>query len=460
MPLERWLIVGGGSLAFAAMVLLLSPGKAALALIAASLALTIIRFPLAGLWLFALLATSIPYTTVRLGIRITLSEAMLALTWIGTGWQLFVGRRHWVLGLVERRMLRLMLYSAVPLFVGQVVIVADGNGWVNWLRWLLNLSCLLLVPLLVEQDKDRERLLLSLLAGNLLMLLLSIGKFMQTHDANGFIPVLETLRYAHPEAVKDIFSANYTRMASPWVHPNLTGGALALFIPMAFFYALARTGWRRVLAVGVAALGAAGLLLSISRGAIVSLAVVMIWLVHRRTPLMGRIMGVAVALAVALVLFYPPLQHRLSTIFSPQNASTQVRLNEYRHFPDAMRQFPLGIGFKTDPPPPNTKLVGISNLWLNYIYKLGIPGLLLFVMVVQGWWKECRFGGDYRHLTRETAMRAGIHAGLLAALLTGLFDHYYSFTMVLVGLFWLMMGLDLQLARKARTPHLTTEGKE
>ena len=35
----------------------------------------------------------------------------------------------------------------------------------------------------------------------------------------------------------------------------------------------------------------------------------------------------------------------------------------------------------------------------------------------------------------------------MAALLTGIFDHYFSFTFVLIALFWLLMGMSLQQVR-------------
>ena len=47
---------------------------------------------------------------------------------------------------------------------------------------------------------------------------------------------------------------------------------------------------------------------------------------------------------------------------------------------------------------------------------------------------------------RRNGLWMGCTTALVAALLTGLIDHYYSFTMVLVALFWLVMGLGLQSA--------------
>jgi hypothetical protein len=434
---------------FGVLLWALPPVKVIMVVIGLAVTLTLVRKPLWGLLIFAFLATSIPYTTLELGIRTTISEAVLGLTWLGVFWQSFIGasRNLLVWRPTERAMGWLMLFSVIPFISGMIIIHAEGNGPVNWVRWLMNLSLLFMVPLLLRSDADRDKLVIALLLGNLAMLLLSIFMFIKSRNAMSMIPILTDLKYAHPEAVKDIFSANYQRMASPWVHPNLTGGVLVLFIPMALFYGWTQTGVRRALGLVVAVLGCAGLLLSISRGAILALALVLIWLTYKRVPYTGRIIGIGVALAVALVMFYPPLQERLMTIFSASNASTEIRFDEYSKFPEVMSRYPLGIGFKIDPPVPGTGLPGISNLWLNFIYKLGIPGMLLFVTVTVLWWREVRPLGQVGQVTRENALWLGCIAGLLAALLTGLFDHYFSFTFVLIGLFWLLMGLSLQQVR-------------
>lgn len=436
-------------------LLLFQPGVLPILLgVGLALAVTVVWKPLLGLLLFCFFATLIPYTTVNIGFRITLSEAMLGLTWVGVGWQLLVGKRHWHLGKTEYWLIGLMVFSVLPFIVGQISIQASGSGVVNWLRWLLNLSPLLLIPILLDTPESQDEVVATLLFGNTAMLLLSLGYFLKTHDANSFIPVLEKLRYAHPEAVKDIFSANYVRMASPWVHPNLTGGVLVLFIPIAFFYAQWRTGWRRLLGIAVSLLGSAGLLFSISRGAILSLALVLVWMTWRRVPFAGRITGLGMTLGLALVLFYPPLQERLSTMFSSSNASTEIRMDEYRRFPDAVARYPLGIGFKTDPPPPDTGLLGISNLWLNFIYKIGILGTIIYIIVTFSWWREWRPSGWMSNMNEREALALGAGAGALSALLTGFFDHYYSFTTVLIALFWLMVSLNLQWVRAGKSPAL------
>ena len=450
-------------LLFGALALMLSPAKAFLAVIGLAAAVTILRFPLWGLLLFAGVATFMPYSTVNLGIRSTVSEAILALTWAAVLWHSFLSRVPDTPSLSRRptdqMLLWLMLFSVFPFIVGQVSIHAETSGTANWLRWLLSLSAVFLSAKLLVGYKQRESLVIALLLGTLAMLVLSIAVFVRTRSGAGIAPILAVFNYGNFDMLKFGLEAMSSRMGSPWMHPNAIGGIMALLLPLAFCYGMTEQGWRRGLGLGVACLGAAALLLASSRGAMVSLALVLIWMATRRVPYTGRLLMIGAALTVALVMAYPPLQDRLATIFSSDNASTEVRFDEYRMFPQAVESYPLGIGFKVDPPVPGTQLLGISNLWLNFIYKTGIVGMLLFVAVTVRWWREARPEKGPIRLTKDNALWLGSTAGILSALVSGLFDHYFSFAVVMVALFWLMVGLNVLEARRlfpARLPQVKT----
>lgn len=442
-------------LLFGGLMLLGGPPLLVLAVAAIVVTAAVMARPLRGFLAFCVIAPFIPWTTVTLGIRITVSEALLALTWVGVAWQWLMGRLPPLSrGPTERMMLWLMAWSVVPLVAGQFMVqVAEGNGPANWVRWLLNLSTLFLVPLLTPEPAQRRRMMDCLLIGFAAMLALSLALFIKTPDARAMIPVLASLKYAHPEAIQDIFSANYTRMASPWVHPNSTGGALLLGVPLAFFYGLTQRGWRRGLGIVVALAGSAGIVFSGSRGALLCLAALVLWLARRRVPLAGRTLLVGGLLAVVMLVAYPPAQERLLSLFQgSKDASTSVRFDEYRNFPRAIERYPLGLGFKADPPPPGTDLFGISNLWLNYMYKLGAPAMLLFIALTVAWWREVRQLGDLSRMNADNALRVGSVGAVLAALLTGFIDHYFSFTQVLISLFWLTVAISLQQSRPPSLP--------
>jgi hypothetical protein len=426
LPVIAPLLAG---LLFGALMLLGGPPIVVAGVVGIAAVVTILSRPFWGLLLFCVIAPFVPWTTVTIGIRVTLSEALLALTWAGVAWQWLMGRLPPLhKGPTERAMLWLMAWSVV--------------------RWLLNASTLFLVPLLARTPAQRQRMMDGLVIGFAAMVALSLGLFIKTPDARAMIPVLSSLHYAHPEALQDIFSAMSNRMASPWVHPNSTGGALLLGVPLAMFYGLTQTGWRRALCLFVALGGAAGIVFSGSRGALLCMGALVIWLAYRRVPAAGRTLLIGSLLSATMLIAYPPAQERLASLFKgSEDASTSVRFDEYRNFHRAVERYPLGMGFKIDTPPTGSGLFGISNLWLNYWYKLGLPGMLLFIAVTVAWWKEVRQLGDLSRMNTHNALRVGSVGAMLAALLTGFIDHYFSFTQVLLALFWLTMAISLQQSR-------------
>ncbi|RJX77436.1 O-antigen ligase [Pseudomonas sp. LS-2] len=438
------------ALLFGVLVWVLPALKVTAALIGIAAVVTIIRRPLRGLLLFGVLATFVPYATVQIGVRTTVSEALLMLVWASLLAHRLFALYNPPLNLLrtERWLIALMLFSALPFVVGQLTVNAEGNGPINWVRWLFNLSPLFLVPRLLNDEKSREQMTIALLLGTLLLLLLSIPVYLKNGNSTAIISIIGGLGYSNLDSLNEGLSGFSTRMGTPWTHPNIAGGAMAMLLPLAFCIAVARQGAVRTLGVAVAVLAAAGLLFTGSRGALISLLAVMCWMARKRVPYVGRMLMAGVFLGALLMMFYPPLQERLLGLFSSHDASTAVRFDEYSHFPDAMKMFPLGIGFKVDPPVPGTGLWGISNLWLNYIYKLGVPGMVLFIGVTVSWWKEARLAGNAVTLTPDTALWLGTRGGVMAALLSGFFDHYFSFTTVLIALFWLLLGLNLHEARR------------
>ena len=441
------------SLMFGVLIWVLPVSKVLLALVGLASLVTVIRHPVRGLLLFCFLGAFLPYSTVQIGIRTTVSEALIMLTWGGYLLQSMFQDQARAPKMLrpERWVVALMLFSAFPFLVGQVSIPLQGNGPINWIRWLFNLSVLFLVPRLLTDPRDLDRVVTAVLGGTLLLLMLSIPVYMIHRSATEITPILATLGYGGIDVLSDSLLSLASRMGTPWMHPNVAGGAFAMIVPLAFCFGMTRSGLGRSLGLSVAAIGAVGLLLTGSRGALVSLVAVMLWMARHRIPHLGRLLiGGAVA-GVALLMFYPPLQDRLMGLFSHDDTSTAIRFLEYSHFPDAVATFPFGIGFKVDPPVQGYTEYGISNLWLNFVYKMGLPGMLLFMGATFSWWKYVRPAGRPVVLTRDNAIGLGCMIGVMAALFSGLFDHYFSFTNVLVALFWLFVGISLHETRRVRT---------
>src|SRR5690606_4899900 len=130
--------------------------------------------------------------------------------WVGIWFQTLLGslpRAPESTGLPERLAVALAVYSLFPLAIGQVMVDAEGNGPINWIRWLFNLSALFLVGRLLAEQKAREQVVIALLLGTLFMLLLSIPTFLRERSATSMTPILAALGYGSLEVLGDSLMA-------------------------------------------------------------------------------------------------------------------------------------------------------------------------------------------------------------------------------------------------------------
>ena len=98
----------------------------------------------------------------------------------------------------------------------------------------------------------------------------------------------------------------------------------------------------------------------------------------------------------------------------------------------------------------NDRMVEASlGYYINPLVNV-LPGMLLFIGVVVSWWRAVRPQQRTLVLSADNAIWFGTTVGILAALVSGLFDHYFSFTQVLIALFWLMLGLSLHEAKRLK----------
>ena len=82
---------------------------------------------------------------------------------------------------------------------------------------------------------------------------------------------------------------------------------------------------------------------------------------------------------------------------------------------------------------------------------MGLPGMVLFIAITLAWWREVRLKGTFEHIGPHNAMHIATVGTVLAALFTGFIDHYFSFTQVLIALFWLVLvGASRAAARVCR----------
>jgi len=135
-----------------------------------------------------------------------------------------------------------------------------------------------------------------------------------------------------------------------------------------------------------------------------------------------------------------------------------MRLEEYRTALAILREYPaFGVGFGQAP---TVELwTGVSSIYLLVAERMGLLGLGTFLLVVIGilgiGWRALRQAGWDE---RSDLLLAWLGAQG-AALLIGLFDHYYvniSFPHM-VAIFWFTHVMVLGLARRA--PGSVREGK-
>lgn len=203
------------SLLFGVMIWLLPIPLVLMAVLGIAAVVTVIRRPVLGLLLFGLIGTFLPYSTVQIGIRTTVSEALIMLTWASYLLQgVFQGHdKAPAMRRTERLLVALMLFSAFPFLVGQLTVVAEGNGPVNWVRWLFNLSILFLVPRLLTDLKTLESLVVAVLGGTLLLLLMSTSVYVTKRTGTAIIPILGSLGYSGADILNESLQSFSSRMA-------------------------------------------------------------------------------------------------------------------------------------------------------------------------------------------------------------------------------------------------------
>lgn len=222
------------SLVIGLLVLSMPLAKVALVVISIVMLTAVILRPRLGLYGFAFFSAFLPYSTVTLGVRITISEALLLLIWFAVLLDTLAPSLNWSFSATQKAVIALGVFSVIPFIWGQIYVEAPGNGVVSWFRWLMNISTVLLVTLLITSYSQLYSLIGCIVAGAVCMVLISTGYFVQGFDARNFAPFLEMVRYGNAEAYMDNFSSFNNRMGSPWVHPNLLGGMLALLLPVIY----------------------------------------------------------------------------------------------------------------------------------------------------------------------------------------------------------------------------------
>lgn len=411
-----------------------------------------------ALWGLIAVIALLPFASLPFKIVITPTFLDLAM-----GGALLVYLMQWMTGRRRRLALTpahapLIVFVTLALF-SFVAGLSNGPLTPNLLRhfaeFILSLGFALVVVDHVDTREKLSRLVLVILLCGALAAALGIALyFIPEAAATRALNALRVFGYPTGAVLRYIEDnpENAQRAISTSVDPNVLGGLLAMIGALAAPQLLADAplGGRRWRPAWRAAFGviAVCLLLTFSRGAMLGLAVGVIGVaVARYRRLLWWVPAVALVVAV-LPITQNYVVHFLEGVRG-EDLATQMRFGEYKDALTLIGRYPLiGVGFAGAPD--LDIYLGVANAYLTIASEMGLVGLAAFLGVIAtlfGWMFAARKKISAR--PEIEPLWYGLHAGLVAALVVGLFDHYFfNLDFQPAGtIFWLFAGLALAATR-------------
>lgn len=451
------LSVGAGVLALVMVMtepLLVFVGLIAVAI--GLIALSNLRF--AFLWVIVT-AALLPYGTLPFSLALTPSLLDTAL-----GIFLVVYLALWMTG--NRQDFRVSPLLGVFLLLMMVMLFAfvlgTGNASLTpgvlrrFLALMLNIGlAIIMVDVVRTSQALRQIALTVMVSGSAAAVIGAILWILPDDLAESILNRLGRIGYPVGGVIRyreDGVERGIERAIGTWIDPNAFGGFLmmvgALIAPQVLSKKpVTRYPW---LAFGLFGVVGIGLFLTNSRGSMLGLlaGVGLVALIRYR-----RLIWVMIALVI-IAPFLPPTQglvERFIAGFTGADLETQMRLGEYRDALELIGRYPLlGVGFSA--PPDIDLYLGVANTYLTILSNAGIVGLLAYLLTIGS-----VFGYGYRHrkaiLAHEELIDLwlGFAAGVIGALVGGIFDHFYFNIefQAIAFMFWLYMGLLITATRLA-----------
>lgn len=341
---------------------------------------------------------------------------------------------------VARRFAEFLL--AIASFFWVVTLVRDERRLSRLIRWMIGfgfLTALIAVLLYVLPDTQAEEWLLRLRP---------LGYYREGG------PVLRYILDDPEQPERAIGTA---------VDPNLLGATLATLIPLALPQVFAaRPVWPRSLIVLFLGTMGLALLLTFSRGAFIGAAAAVLALSLLRYRRLLPIMAAGLILLFLLPATQDYAQHLLAGLRG-EDLATRMRFGEYRDALTLISRYPLfGVGFAGVP---DVDLyIKVASIYLLLAVQMGLVGLGVFLFMMGVFfgtaWRAWR---AVQNLPDLEPIWLGLHGAVLAAMVSGVFDHHFvNFDFHhMVQWFWLLVGLGMaatQLAHRAPRPAHETLG--
>lgn len=272
------------------------------------------------------------------------------------------------------------------------------------------------------------------------------------------------------------------RAAGPLGDPNFFAQILLIPVPVALLLAWKeRRWWLRAASLGAAAVIAAGVVVTYSRGGALALGAVVVLALFAARPSPLRIAGGMAVLALGLFLLPPDFTQRLDTLrgllpggppagefdSSIQNRKLLMQSawgmfedhpvsgvgagNYTVHFGDYAAEVGSPVHEYEDIGRPHYP----HNLFLQIAAETGLLGLLAFgaaLLLVFGYLRRAEAAFFSAGEETHAALASAFQIALVGYLITGLFlhDHFPRYL-------WLLLGLSAALARGAPSPAWTED---
>ena len=368
----------------------------------------------------------------------------------------------WLMRIVTREQTRLQfppLSAGVLLFIGLMVAallagLAHGTPTRNQFRafgeMLLGAGLFFVVANLIADWPGLRRVFLALVA--LGFASAAVGLVLYALPGQWQVHLLSLLRVVdYPSGPGVLRYLNddpgrLQRATGTAIDPNSFGGMLALVTALLLPQVISRAPLlaRRWSMPMVAVLFLA-LLATISRGSLLGFAagVAVIGLLRDRRLLAAGVAAGVGLLALAFLLPWTAayVDHFVAG-FQNQDRATQMRMGEYRDALDLIGRYPVfGVGFGD---PGDVDLYrGVSSLYLIITETMGLVGLVAFVALLAA--VLARLALAWRWVGEgPRAVLLGCLAGLTAAVVSGVFDHYFFTYPHAFALLWLVVGLGMR----------------
>jgi putative inorganic carbon (HCO3(-)) transporter len=255
-------------------------------------------------------------------------------------------------------------------------------------------------------------------------------------------------------------------------NPNDFAAMATLFVPMAFFLALARRPyWERLFFGGCLVLTLGGITVSASRGGFLGLAIALLYMILNSKR---RLRNLALAGVLLVPMALAPISplHRLLHPSSSDQASTQDRKEAWMSGLRMIRAHPfLGVGlgnFKNmsgdyGGPDLNTKELA-HNTYIEIAAEMGVPGLFAFLGILYFSFRTLQ---RIRPSTRRSGLALlhqaalGMQAGLLGCSVAIFFSslEYIKPFWLVVFLTMCMPSLVAHTRKKQLTPVVIAESE-